>query len=208
VSNLGTYGSWSFEINEDITELRKVLSKHAGTLDELPFVIVDRDSAEIWKDAVPLVSIRTMMIDDDYQQTLDGGTWDKELITWEGHPEFEEGMFVARVLGDAMEPAIQAGSYCLFCKAGDALPEDEIMLVRHPKINDPHSGGDWTVRKATFTGAAAETDDWKHGQIKLEAEDLSVGPVVIDLANDSAPQVVGELVGVLGTSANGDHMTN
>lgn len=203
VSNIGRYGQWVFEVCEETKEkstpvlLREILAKHAGSTDDLPFEVVDAAKAKIWKNAVPLVSIRSLFRDKDYQQSLDDGTWGRELVTWDGHPKFEEGMFVARVLGDAMEPALQAGSYCLFRKAGDALPEGQIMLVRHPKINDPHSGGDWTVRKAKFTGAAAETADWKHGQIKLEAEDLSVGPVVIDLANDSAPQVVGELVKVI-----------
>jgi len=197
VSNLGTYGIWAYEICEDNSQLRKMLTEHAGATDSLPFVFVDRDAAKIWEDAVPLVNIRTLMMNDDYQQTLDGGIWDKELVTWDGHPEFGEGMFVARVLGDAMEPAVKAGSYCLFRKAGDVLPAGEIMLVRHPKINDPHSGGDWTVRKATFTGAVAETDSWKHGQIKLEAEALTESTIIIDLADSSDIKVFGEFVDVI-----------
>ena len=75
--------------------------------------MVDAGSAEIWKNSVPLVSIRSLLRDKNYQQSLDDGTWGRELVTWDGHPEFEDGMFVARVLGDAMEPTLQAGSYCL-----------------------------------------------------------------------------------------------
>ena len=179
------------------SQLRKILHEHADATEAMPFTVVAPDRAEIWKNAVPLVSIRSLMLNQSYQQTLDGSTWERELITWEGHPGFEEGMFVARVLGDAMEPTIHAGSYCLFRRTGNVLPDSGVMLVQHPKINDPHSGGDWTVRKATFSGAAAETDSLKHGQIKLHAEDLAIGPVVIDLGTESAPKIFGELVQVI-----------
>lgn len=204
VSNIGQYGQWVFEVCEETKEittpvlLREILAKHAGSEGDLPFEFVDPAKAKIWEDAVPLVSIRSLLRDKSYQQSLDDGTWGRELVTWDGHPGFEEGMFVARILGDAMAPALQAGNYCLFQKAGDALPEGEIMLVRHPKIEDPHSGGDWTVRKATFTGAAAETDAWKHGQIKLEAEALAEPIITIDLLDSSGFKVIGQFVQVIG----------
>ena len=147
---------------------------------------------------MPLVSIRSLLRDEHYQQSLDDGTWGRELVSWEGHPEFEEGMFVARVLGDAMAPAIPADSYCLFRKVGDALPDGEVMLVQHPKINDPYSGGDWTVRKATYTGAVSEANSWKHGQLKLEPESTAVATTTNDLTEPLETRLFGKLVEVLG----------
>jgi hypothetical protein len=124
---------------------------------------------------------------------LDDGTWGRELVTWPGHPKFEKGMFVARIPGDAMEPIIPAGGYCLFRKPSGNLPDDDIMLVAHPAINDPHSG-EWAVRKASFTGAVGEKDEWKHGQIKLHAENTFVPTRTIDLANMTEIQLLGDLV--------------
>jgi hypothetical protein len=204
VSNIGRYGQWAFEVCEETKEkttpvlLRQILAKHAGSESDLPFEVVYPAKAKIWENAVPLVSIRSLLRDKSYQQSLDDGTWGRELVTWDGHPEFEEGMFVARISGDAMEPSVQAGSYCLFCKARDELPAGEIVLVRHPKINDPHSGGNWTIRRATFTGAAVETDAWKHGQVKLEADALTESTITIDLTESSDIEVFGEFVQVIG----------
>lgn len=197
VSNLGKYGNWAYEICDDISELRKTLTEHAGATDDLPFDFVEGTEANIWDDAVPLVSIRSMVLSDEYQATLDGNTWDKELVTWDGHPEFEEGMFLARVSGNAMAPVISGGSYCLFRRPTGSLPNGEVLLVSHPKINDPHSGGNSTIRKAIFTGAVGETDDWKHGQIKLEAESLGEPTITIDLVESSEVKVFGEFVQVI-----------
>jgi type III restriction enzyme len=203
VSNIGRYGQWVFEICEETKEkttpvlLREILAKHAGSADELPFEVVDPAKAKIWKNAVPLVSIRSLLRDKGYQQSLDDGTWGRELVTWDGHPEFEKGMFVARVFGDAMQPSIPAGSYCLFRPAGPTPPQNEIVLVRHAKIKDPQSGGDWAVRKATFTGAAADTGEWKHGQIKLDAANADVPSMKIDLVNESDVTIVGVFIQTL-----------
>jgi len=144
----------------------------------------------------------SLVLNSEYQQTLDGGTWDKDLITWDDHPKFEKGMFVARVSGDAMEPLIPTGSYCLFRRAPESLPNGEVLLVSHAKINDPHNGGDWTVRKATFTGAVGETDEWKHGQIKLQAEAVAESPIVIDLVDSSNIRLLGEFVEAIGPRSN------
>jgi hypothetical protein len=40
------------------------------------------------------------------QAGLDPAEWSEEWVTWEGVPEFSEGIFVARVHGASMEPLI------------------------------------------------------------------------------------------------------
>lgn len=203
VSNVGRYGQWVFEICEETKEkatpvlLREILAKHAGASEALPFEIVDPASAKIWENSIPLISVRSLLRDDSYQTSLDDGTWGRELITWPDHPKFEKGMFVARIPGDAMEPTIPAGGYCLFRKPSSDLPDGEIFLVNHAAIDDPHSG-EWAVRKASFTGAMGETDEWKHGQIKLEAANTYLPVKSIDLANESDIQLLGEFLECLG----------
>lgn len=202
VSNIGRYGQWVFEVCEETKEkttailLREVLAKHSEFVEDLLFEIVDPAKAKIWENAVPLVSIRSLLRDDGYQQSLDDGTWGRELITWPDHPEFEKDMFVARIPGDAMEPTIAAGEYCLFRKPTGKLPDGEVLLVAHPSMDDSHSG-EWAVRKATFTGAVGEKEAWKHGQIKLEAKNAYAPTKTIDLANETSIKLLGELVATL-----------
>ena len=48
-----------------------------------------------------------------------------ESDEWVSLPDrhLEEGMFVAQVVGDSMEPEIPSGSYCLFRRASGHAPE-------------------------------------------------------------------------------------
>ena len=194
VSNLGSFGRWEYEICEDNTKLRGMLNSHAGATNDLPFEIIDRDSAKIWKNAVPLVSIRSLVLKDDYQKTLDGETWDKELVSWDAHPEFEKGMFVARVFGDAMEPLIPAGSYCLFKAANEESIDGKVVLVKHGKINDPHTGGDWAVRTVDVIEAVGEVD---HKRINLVSENSYVPVVQIEPTVQPGLTFYGEMLKVL-----------
>ncbi len=171
-----------------------MLNSHADSADFLPFKIVDRDLAKIWRNAVPLVSIRSLILKDDYQKSLDGESWDKELVSWEGHPEFEKGMFVARVIGDAMKPLILAGSYCLFKAANEESIDGKVVLVKHGKINDPHTGGDWAVRTIEVIEAVGEVE---HKRINLVSENSYVPVVQIEPAVQSGLTFYGELVEVL-----------
>jgi len=72
-----------------------------------------------------------------------------------------------------------------------------VMLLAHPAIDDPHSG-EWAVRKASFTGAVGEKDEWKHGQVKLKAENAYLSAKTIDLASESDIVLLGEFVSVVG----------
>ncbi|TWU08638.1 hypothetical protein CA54_38730 [Symmachiella macrocystis] len=145
VSNLGRYGKWEFEICDEIADLRAILANHADLDTGLPFEIVDATYAEPLKTCVPLTSLRIMATNSDKQQLLAGGSWTTDLIQWDGQPEFETGMFVAKVHGDAMEPSIPAGSYCLFRPSSFGNHVGKVLFIKHTGIIDPHTGGNWTI---------------------------------------------------------------
>ena len=208
VSNIGWYGQWLFEICEEskdktvAVQLREILRRRAGSGQNLPIEIVEPDKAKIWENAIPLVSIRSLLKEPDYQKSLDDGTWRGDLITWPDHPEFEQGMFVARVPGDAMEPLIPTGGYCLFRTPSRSLTDGEVVIISHPKIFDPHTSGPWTVRKASYTEAVAETDEWQHGELKLQAESLAVAPMRLAIADEADVTLFGEYVMTLVSPAS------
>ncbi len=209
VSNIGRYGKWVFEICEETQDesiavlLREVIIKHTDDSEELPFEIVDSSRAQIWDDAVPLMSVRSLLRDEQYQASLDDGTWGRELVTWEGHPEFKKGMFVARVLGDAMEPAVPAGSYCLFRESSMNQPQGEILLVTHPAIDDPHSGN-WAVRKVTLHSGMSDSDDAAHGVLDLETMNSFAAPLRFEMTGQNDVRILGELVEVLSSASSDD----
>jgi hypothetical protein len=60
------------------------------------------------------------------------------------------GMFVAQMVGHAMEPLIPDGAYCLFERQRDERArslQGRIVLAQHRDIYDPETGGNYTIRR-------------------------------------------------------------
>ena len=174
VSNLGRYGNWEYEICDDLMTLRGMLIKHADDGNDLPFEVVDAAGATPWESCVPLVSLRTLVARPEAQQLLAGGTWATDLIRWDDQPTFAEGMFVAKVYGNAMEPIIPANSYCLFRPETTGERAGKVMFVKHTGLSDPHSGGNWTVR----TVELVDQTGWAHDRVVLRPENAASPPFV------------------------------
>ncbi len=62
------------------------------------------------------------------------------------HPLWR-GMFVARVVGQSMEPKIPDGSYCLFKNPVTGTRQGRIMLVQLRDEVDPDTGERFTVKR-------------------------------------------------------------
>lgn len=201
VSNLGRYGKWEFEICDEIADLRAILAKHADHDAGLPFEIVDATSAEPWKTCVPLTSLRIMATNSEKQQLLAGGSWTTDLIQWDGQPEFETGMFVAKVHGDAMEPSIPAGSYCLFRPTSSANYVGKVLFIKHSGIIDPHTGGNWTIRTVESIEHAGTGDKWGHDRVVLSPESGTYPSFTLELKSHDDLQVLGEFVSVIPSPA-------
>jgi type III restriction enzyme len=204
VSNLGKYGQWVFDIYDDeLTEgtLREMLLRYAKDPEDLPFEFVDPSKGKIWEDCVPLTSLRTVATKSNAtQKQLADGTWDSDLIRWEGHPKFKKGMFVAKVHGSAMEPGIPAYSYCLFEPCSDLESSDKPALVSHPGISDPHAGGNWTLRTVEYVEPVSDDKDWVHQRVVLRPTSFDYALITVDLQKDEKLEILGQFVCVLDSS--------
>jgi phage repressor protein C with HTH and peptisase S24 domain len=77
----------------------------------------------------------------DEQASLEGpADWAEDWIAWDTKTRFENGMFVAKVQGDSMEPLIPSGSHCLFRLRPGGSRDGKRLLVWHSGIDDPHTG--------------------------------------------------------------------
>ena len=200
ISNLGRYGEWVFEICGDDDDekyaaaLRSILLKHSSQEDELPFNIANAATATPYDDCVPLVSLRSMAESSGSQQFLAGGTWENDLVTWEDHPEFEDGMFVAKVHGSAMESTIPSDSYCLFRKPKDEWESDAVVFAKHSAIHDPHTSGGFSVRRIKDVVPEKNEENWNHDRIELVADNFDYPPVVLELKDKTDLEILGEYV--------------
>jgi type III restriction enzyme len=197
VSNLGRFGHWEYEICDDLTKLRGMLLKHSDGGEGLPFEVVDAASATPWDACVPLSSLRMIGTKVDPQQLLAGGAWTTDLIRWDGQPKFEKGMFVAKVHGDAMEPMIPANSYCLFRPEVTGGKTGKVLFVKHTGLNDPHSGGNWTVRSVELVEKEEGGEEWTNDRVVLRPENAASPPFTLDLKSEDELQVFGEFVSVI-----------
>jgi hypothetical protein len=109
------------------------------------------------------------------------------------------GLFVAKVVGESMNKRIPNGAWCLFSVKPGGTRQGKVVLVNHRSIDDPETGGHFTIKTYESEKAATEHGSWRHRRITLKPEstDPSWKPLVFD--DDSAGElvVIAEMVAVL-----------
>ncbi len=203
VNNLGRYGQWAFEICEDLNRLRNVIEFHAGIAEKIrPFRFVDPTKETIWRDCVPLTTIQAAAgrFSEEQELPVYDVTWSEDWITWDEHPRFAEGMFVARVRGKSMEPSIPDGSYCLFRLPTAGTRQGKTVLVWHAGITDPHTGGQYTVKVYESEKRSAKDGEWEHARIVLKPRNPDFTPIIIEPNDEGDVRIVAEFVSIIPTT--------
>lgn len=201
VNNSGRYGRWAFEICRDLGELRTIIERHVPVeAPVLPFRRVQPKQGERFRTCVPLVSLRAAASAwSDEQASLEGpADWAEDWIAWDTKTRFEDGMFVAKVQGDSMEPLIPSGSHCLFRLRPGGSRDGRRLLVWHSGIDDPHTGGRYTVKVYRSRKVPAEDGGWRHVEIKLEPLNRKYEPIVLTPTEENEVRVIAEFVEVVG----------
>ncbi len=108
-----------------------------------------------------------------------------------------QGMFVAQVVGRSMEPRIPDGAWCLFQSPVEGSRQGRIILVEHRDIDDPETGGSYTVKRYKSKKEGDGTGTWRHTEIRLDPENPEFAPIVLRDVRDDELHVVAELVEVL-----------
>ena len=109
----------------------------------------------------------------------------------------DDKMFVARVVGHSMEPKIPDGSYCVFRAKPEGSRQGKIVLVQHRGIEDPESGGQFTVKRYKSEKSSNPDGTWQHTKITLEPLNPAYQPIAIDPSDAESVTVVAEFLEVL-----------
>lgn len=148
--------------------------------------------------ALPLVDIKMAAgTFSDYQ------TLDDTAIEWIEAPERitpQPGLFVAQVVGESMSRRIPNGSWCLFRANPGGTRQGKIVIAQHRSIDDPETGGKYTVKVYSSEKTAAPDGGWQHERIVLRPDSQQPGyePIVIDRnAADDEFTIVAEFLTVL-----------
>jgi type III restriction enzyme len=206
VNNAKRFGRWAFEICREPARLGELLGKHVAGGELLPFRVVTPSPGDRFRTCVPLTTLRAAAggWSEEQEGLFESLSQAEEWVTWEGAPVFSQGMFVAKVQGASMEPAIPSGSYCLFRPAPAGSRQGRILLIRHSGVTDPTTGGEYTVKRYRSEKAVRDDGGWEHQRIVLEPLNPDFAPIVLEPEHEDEVRVVAEWVQVVGTGIE-DH---
>ena len=120
-----------------------------------------------------------------------------EWVAIKSRHRLHPGMFVAKVVGKSMEPAIPDGSYCLFTAPVAGTRQGRTVLVQLRDATDPETGERYTVKRYE-SEKAPDGDSWRHAKITLKPVNPDFQPIVLTGADEGQIQVVAEIAEVVG----------
>ncbi len=201
INNTGRHGTWAFVYCDQVAALRSMILAHAEASGSsaLPFREVTPKASERFLTCVPLTSLRAAAGRFSEEQ---GGfdelaEWASEWITWDNHPAFDAGMFVARVHGKSMEPEIPDGAYCLFRPPRAGSRQGRRLLVWHSGIDDPMTSGHYTLKVYTSEKELDANDSWRHMKVVLKPLNPDFDSIVLTPKDEGEVRVIAELAHVL-----------
>jgi SOS-response transcriptional repressor LexA len=201
VNNAKLHGQWAFVYCDDPLQLRSMILEHVplAPANVLPFRSVTPKASERFETCVPLSSLRAVAgrFSEEHARFDEVASWASEWITWDNHPHFEPGMFVARVQGKSMEPEIPDGAYCLFGPPRDGSRQGKRLLLWHSGIDDPVTSGHYTLRVYTSEKEGTSDGVRHHTEILLKPVNPEIEPIVLTPDDEGDVRVIAELHTVL-----------
>ncbi len=170
----------------------------AAEAKELPFRRVESPpEAEKYRTLVPVTTLKAAAGAFGESQAVQFDGWAEVKTRRKLHP----GMFLAQVAGHSMEPLIPDGAWCLFVAstAGNVAGtrQGKILLVQHRAIQDPETGGIYTVKRYESKKIKSNDGAWRHQKIRLLPENPDFQPIVITGIEEGEVLVIAEFVEVL-----------
>ncbi|HCS12762.1 MAG: AAA family ATPase [Zetaproteobacteria bacterium CG06_land_8_20_14_3_00_59_53] len=173
----------------------------------IPFPLLEAHKVNPFVNSVPIYDLEvaaglfsdTQVVDEapdiGYEDRIDSYNW-VEL------PDFirpSRGMFVAKVVGESMNKRIPNGSWCLFKLKPVGTRQGKVVLVQHHSIDDPDTGGRYTVKVYQSEKVNTEDGGWQHSKIMLKPDstDPSYKPIVIQEEDAEELFVIAELILVM-----------
>ena len=165
----------------------------------IPLPSVSREARESGVPAAPVVELRFAAGAFSEVQSLEDGALD-----WVALPDWVRAdgsdLFVAQIVGESMNRRVPNGSWCLFRLNPAGTREGKVVVVQHRSIDDPETGGRYTLKLYSSEKVESEEGGWVHRRIILRPDSSLLGyePIVIE-ADDAgdAFRVVAEMLMVL-----------
>jgi len=129
-------------------------------------------------------------------------SFDNDAVEWVELPDIyrpQPGMFIAQVIGESMNRRIPNGSWCLFRANPQGTRAGKVVVAEHRSIEDPESGGSYTVKIYSSEKTQFVDGNWSHSVVKLspDSTDPKFKPLVFDPESAGSVNIVAEMIAVL-----------
>lgn len=175
--------------------------------DDFPLQLVSSKEVRPFKNAVPLYDLKIAagaFSRPQFVEELTGGAAiDFEGCRWVALPDsfrYQQGLFVAQVVGDSMNKRIPNGSWCLFKANPVGSRNGKIVLAQHRDIRDPDTGARYTIKRYESAKVEDDAGQWQHSRIWLRPETTEFGYKTLEFDESMAGDLVvlAEFVAVIG----------
>lgn len=106
-------------------------------------------------------------------------------------------MFIAKVVGNSMEPLISNNSYCIFRFYSGGSRQGKIVLAQHHDIVDADTQSSYTIKKYNSKKKYNKDGTWQHEEIILEPLNETFEPIIISLNEAEDFKIIAEFVSVI-----------
>jgi type I restriction enzyme R subunit len=110
--------------------------------------------------------------------------------------KLRRGMFIAKVVGESMEPLIPDASYCLFSAPVTGSRQGKIILVQLRDEVDPETGERYTLKRYE-SQKINDAGSWRHSQITLKPINPAFSPIELAPCNAENFKVIAEYLEVI-----------
>jgi len=84
-----------------------------------------------------------------------------------------------------------------FPKSGRGHRQGRVVLVQHRDIDDPETGGSYTVKRYESQKESDDAGGSRHTEIRLLAENPDFAPIILREIRDDEFHIIAEIVEVL-----------
>jgi len=162
----------------------------------VPRIVQGGKREERYKTCLPLVPLKAAAGAFSESQNSEEGEW--EWIEVNTSRQLRDGMFVAQVVGQSMEPAIPDGSYCVFSTPVTGSRQGRTVLVELSERPDPETGERYTLKRYHSEKVDADDGVWRHVKITLKPNNPDLDAIELTVDDEGEFRVVAEFVEVLG----------
>jgi type I restriction enzyme R subunit len=123
-----------------------------------------------------------------------------DIVGWkkiDNNKKFNEDYFIAKVVGQSMEPTIPNNSFCLFCFERGGSRNGKVVLAQSRKVTDPETQQKFTVKRYHSEKEYFDDETWKHKKITLSPDNKDYDDIILEDVNEEDFRVIAEFICVI-----------